>query len=57
MNETKITPRQLREILFYLQNQEMTVRELRQELFEVVEQDEPMEVGHAMFVKMGVERK
>ena len=35
-----MTTRELREILFSVENQELTVRELRSILFDVVEQDE-----------------
>lgn len=54
-NGTKtISAAELREVLFYLENQEMTVRELRAKLFETQEQDKQVEVNFALFAKLGV---
>lgn len=50
-----ITARQMREMLFNLDNQQMTVEELRKRLFEVQEQDKPVNVDFSMWRKMGVE--
>ena len=40
-----MTVRELREMLFNVENQELTVKELRAILFEVEEQDEELKVS------------
>jgi hypothetical protein len=40
-----MTARELREALYYIENQKMTVEQLRKALFEVEKQDEPLNVG------------
>ena len=47
-----ITARQLREILFHVDDQDLTVKELRKLLFDAPEQDKPVSIGFSMFVKM-----
>ena len=51
-----ITPRQLRKILFYIDNEDMTVKELRARLFEIpgIIQDEPVSVGFSMSYELGL---
>jgi len=45
-----MTTRELREILFYLSNQEMTVEELRAMLYQIEDQDAELEPGFAMWL-------
>ena len=47
-----ITPRQLREILYYAADQNMTVKELREILFNIGEQDEEYTIDFALFHKL-----
>jgi len=47
-----ITPRQLREILYYAADQDMTVKELREILFNIDEQDEEYTINFALFHKI-----
>lgn len=47
-----ITARQLRRILFFVQDGSKTVEELRHELFHVDQQDTPVEIGFGMFERM-----
>ena len=47
-----ITPRQLREILFYVQDQDTTIAALRAMLYEVPEQNKAYQVGPDMYHKM-----
>jgi len=47
-----ITPRQLREILYYAADQNMTVKELREILFNIGEQDEEYTINFALFHKL-----
>ena len=56
-----ITPRQLRKILFHIDNEDMTVKELRARLFVkptdcdgVVSQDTPVDVGFSMSYELGL---
>ena len=49
-----ISVRQLREILFYLDNQNMTVNDLRNKLFDVKHRDKQVEVNFAMYAKFDV---
>lgn len=46
-----ITPRQLRQILFYAEDA-LKIHELRAMLYEVKDQDKAYQVGHGMFQKM-----
>ena len=50
-----ITARQLRQILFNVVNQDMTVEELRAWLFKVTDQDKEYNVDMAMFHRMEAE--
>lgn len=54
-NEPKITVRQLREMLFHLDNQDMTVEELRKALFDINNQDLELISEFTMWEKLGVE--
>lgn len=45
-----MTARELREILFYIQEQGMTVKELRAKLFNIAEQDAELEPGFSMWI-------
>lgn len=47
-----ITARQLRQILYFVQNGNQTVEELRRELFKVAEQDKPVAIGFGMIARM-----
>jgi hypothetical protein len=47
-----MTPRELREALFYIQNQEMTVKELRAKLFDIEDQDMELVPGFCMWIEM-----
>lgn len=47
-----ITPRQLREILYYVADQNMTVKKLREILFNIGEQDEEYTIDFALFHKL-----
>lgn len=47
-----MTPRELREILYHLSNQEMTVKELRKMLFEITDQDGELEPSFSMWLKL-----
>lgn len=49
-----ITARQLREILFYLKDQDMTVQELRDALFQVEDQDQEFPVDYALPGKLNL---
>jgi len=46
-----MTTRERRDALFYLDNQGMTVKELRQMLFTIEDQDAELEMGFAMWCK------
>jgi hydroxypyruvate isomerase len=50
-----ITARQLRSILFNVENQDMTVSELRAMLYNVTEQDKEYNIDMAMFHRMALE--
>jgi hypothetical protein len=50
-----ITADELRQILFHISDQEMTVKELRRLLFDCPKSGAEIAVGHGMFAKMGVE--
>ena len=54
MDVQTISARQLREILFYLDNQEMTVKELRNKLFDVEQQDKQVDVNFSMYDKLSI---
>ncbi len=56
-NAPQITTRQLREILFHIENQEMTVRQLRAMLFNETNQDQNLDVKWGMFSKLEAEQK
>jgi hypothetical protein len=47
-----MTTRELREVLFCLEDQQMTVKELRQMLFEVEDQDAELQPGFAMWKRL-----
>ena len=49
-----ISARELREILFNLSDDQMTVRELRAKLFEVQEQDKQVSIGFMMEFKLNL---
>ena len=49
-----ITPRQLRKILFHLGNEDMTVKELRAQLFDIPKQDIPVEVSFSMSYELAL---
>jgi hypothetical protein len=49
------TPRQLREILFYIDDQSMTLREFRKRLFRIEDQDTPIRPGFNVWRELGVE--
>jgi len=51
----EITPRQLRKILFHIDDEKMTVKELRAKLYDVREQDELVAVDFSMSYKLGVQ--
>ena len=53
-NEMNLTVKQLRQILFGLENQEMTIKQLRYKLFNV-EQDQQITDSPEMWVNLGVE--
>jgi len=50
-----MTARELREALFNIRNQQMTVAELRARLFDIQNQDAEIEVSFSMWLKNGVE--
>ena len=52
-----MTTRELRTILFHLDDQNMTVKELREMLFNVEDQDAELEPGFSMWLKLEAERK
>lgn len=54
-HDNTVTPRQLREALFHIENQALTVGDLRRYLFNVDDQDEPVAVDAALFDKLGIE--
>jgi len=59
MNENETTPltaRTLREVLFYLENQKMTVGQLRTMLFKVDNQDAPLQLGFSMWKRLEMEQ-
>lgn len=47
-----MTTRELRQALFHLENQEMTVKELRRMLFKEVDQDAQLEIKPGMWSKL-----
>ncbi len=47
-----ITARQLRQILYFVQDGSKTVEELRRDLFKVQQQDTPVSIGFGMFERM-----
>jgi len=47
-----ITPRQLRELLFHLDKNEMTIKTLRSMLFDIENQDEEFQINHGLFYKL-----
>lgn len=47
--EYQITVRQIREILFHLEDQSMTVSDLRSMLFNIEEQDAQIKINFAMW--------
>lgn len=49
-----ITVRELRTILFHVEDQEMTVKELRSRLFQVGDQDKEFAINAALFYILGV---
>ena len=49
-----ISVRQLREILFYLDNQNMTVNDLRNKLFDVKHRDKQVDVNFAIYAKLDI---
>ena len=51
----KITVRQLRELLFYIDDQNMTVEEFRKRLFDIEDQDMELIPDFSMWKKVGVE--
>ena len=53
--ETTITVRELREMLFHIDNQDMTVRQLRKALYDIDDQDAELTPCFAMWKKLGVE--
>lgn len=50
-----ITADELRRILFHIDNQEMTVKELRRKLYDCAGGDSEVRIGFNMFKVMGVE--
>jgi len=50
-----ITADELRRILFHIDNQEMTVKELRRKLYDCASGDSEVRIGFNMFKVMGVE--
>ena len=54
-NEMNLTVKQLRQILFNLEDQEMTVKQLRKRLFYLNNQDEKITDSPEMWVNLGVE--
>ena len=53
--EGVITVRELREMLFHIDNQDMTVRQLRKALYDIDDQDAEIVTCFAMWKKLGVE--
>lgn len=51
-NENAITVKELRSLLFNLENQEMTVKELRAMLFSVDDQTQKLEDSFSVFKKI-----
>ncbi len=51
-NENAITVKELRSLLFNLENQEMTVKELRAMLFSVDDQSQKLEDSFSVFKKI-----
>jgi len=51
----KITVSQLRELLFYIDDQNMTVEEFRKRLFDIEDQDMELIPDFSMWKKVGVE--
>ena len=51
-NENAITVKELRTLLFNLENQEMTVKELRAMLFSVEDQSHKLEASFSVFKKL-----
>ena len=51
-----ITPRQLRKILFHIDNEDMTVKELRKRLFDIDNQDAPVNVDFALSANLGLSK-
>ena len=49
-----ISAKELREILFHITDDKMTVKELRAKLFEVQNQDERVEINFAMEGKLNL---
>lgn len=54
-NENHVTARQLRIALTALDNQDMTIWELRTKLFKLDDQDTPVVIESSMWRKLGVE--
>lgn len=51
-DETKLTVRNLRTALYFINNQGMTIEELRHKLFEIEDQDAILEMGFSMWADM-----
>lgn len=51
-----ITVKQLRRILFHIDNQDMTIRTLREKLYQVEDQDAILIDSFSMWYKLGVEK-
>lgn len=49
-----ISAADLRAILFYIDNQQLTVKELRDTLFQVQDQDKELPIDFALWAKLGV---
>ena len=54
--EMVITVRELRRILFHIDNQDMTIRALREKLYQVEDQDAILIDSFSMWYKLGVEK-
>lgn len=50
-----LTIKQLRNMLFHIEDQDMTIRELRTRLFNVEDQDAEMLINPTMWQKLGIE--
>ena len=48
----KITARQLRQLLYYAADPAMTVRELREVLFDIKDQDAEYDVGFSLYINL-----